>query len=275
MCIRDRVCTDGLTSISLSVTAFLTTWPAERLSSGTNTTRSPSTLAVQLSRYPSSRRSPLMNFSSTGRHAETFSIDEVTPYRSKKPSSMRTLHLPHVRFSPQMASISTPSSRLACRMDLPSSTFPRLPDGWKITVCILFSLKNPPSRSLLRSASRTTKSSPRQATCFLPREALPNSSPGVFWLSPAPRGPGDYSGGTAPDFDRLTSECLRVPQGRRRTRIGSLPRPTSTASTAYWLRCPVVRPLNSPSLSQTAQTCQHLRNDMRKRAETVRDEDGS
>src|SRR5680860_353103 len=60
MCIRDRVCTDGLTSISLSVTAFLTTWPAERLSSGTNTTRSPSTLAVQLSRYPSSRRSPLM-----------------------------------------------------------------------------------------------------------------------------------------------------------------------------------------------------------------------
>src|SRR5660398_184522 len=61
------MCTDGLTSISLSVTAFLTTWPAERLSSGTNTTRSPSTLAVQLSRYPSSRRSPLMNFSSTGR----------------------------------------------------------------------------------------------------------------------------------------------------------------------------------------------------------------
>ena len=56
------------------------------------------------------------------------------PSASKSPSSMRTLHLPHVRFSPQTASMPTPSSRLASRIDVPSSICPRRPDGWKTTV---------------------------------------------------------------------------------------------------------------------------------------------
>ena len=69
-----------------------------------------------------STRSGVKNLSSTGMRLLTCSGEEVTPNFSKKPSSIRTLHLPHVRFSPQIASISTPSSRLASRTDLPSST---------------------------------------------------------------------------------------------------------------------------------------------------------
>ena len=34
-------------------------------------------------------------------------------------------------------SISTPSSRAAARIDVPSSTCPRRPEGWRMTVCFL------------------------------------------------------------------------------------------------------------------------------------------
>src|SRR5215208_4615675 len=58
-------------------------------------------------------------------------------YFSKRPSSTSTIHLPQVAFSAQIDSISTPSSRAAARTDVPSSTCPRRPEGWRITVCFL------------------------------------------------------------------------------------------------------------------------------------------
>src|SRR5690242_4275490 len=58
-------------------------------------------------------------------------------YFSKRPSSTSTMHLPQVAFSAQIDSISTPSSRAAARTDVPSSTCPRRPEGWRITVCFL------------------------------------------------------------------------------------------------------------------------------------------
>src|SRR5512143_3756214 len=58
-------------------------------------------------------------------------------YFSKRPSSTSTRHLPQVAFSAQIDSISTPSSRAAARREVPSSTCPRRPEGWRITVCFL------------------------------------------------------------------------------------------------------------------------------------------
>src|SRR5687768_5167736 len=56
-------------------------------------------------------------------------------YFSKRPSSTRTMHFPQVAFSAQIDSISTPSSRAAARIDMPSSTCPRRPEGWRMMVC--------------------------------------------------------------------------------------------------------------------------------------------
>src|SRR3972149_4026897 len=56
-------------------------------------------------------------------------------YFSKRPSSIKTMHLPHVAFSAQIDSISTPKSCAAERMDWPSATCPRLPEGCRMMLC--------------------------------------------------------------------------------------------------------------------------------------------
>src|SRR4030095_11848338 len=66
---------------------------------------------------------------------ERFSRLESMLYFSKRPSSIKIIHFPHVAFSAQMDSISTPSSRAAVRTDVPSSTWPRRPDGCRMMLC--------------------------------------------------------------------------------------------------------------------------------------------
>src|SRR5215216_1661694 len=68
---------------------------------------------------------------------ERFSRFESMLYFSKRPSSTSTIHLPQVAFSAQIDSISTPSSRAAARTEVPSSTCPRRPEGWRMMVCFL------------------------------------------------------------------------------------------------------------------------------------------
>src|SRR5258708_38095372 len=74
------------------------------------------------------------NSASSGVTGVKFSRLEVMPYRSNVPSSTTTLHFPHVAFSAQIDSISTPNSRAIDRKLFQSAASPRRPEGCKITV---------------------------------------------------------------------------------------------------------------------------------------------
>ena len=67
-------------------------------------------------------------------------MPDSMPKRSKRPSSMRTRHLEHISRPPHGVSISTPRPWAASRTVAPSSTSPRLPEGWKMTRCFSFSV---------------------------------------------------------------------------------------------------------------------------------------
>ncbi len=90
---------------------------------GISTTASPSTWVWHASLYPSSSS---FGFKSL--------VSEVVGEPVAFPSSMRTLHLPHVPRPPHSEGTSSPALHAASMMDVPGGTVALRPEGLKTTV---------------------------------------------------------------------------------------------------------------------------------------------